>query len=113
MDVIATTRWTVHWGGCNNAAGGLDGQLTKLRFRGVVIYVREAIERQVFGAVSSNQRVGMKRGRNSLANVLELCCPAELWQSAAEAVKAIDPHKRPVVRNSRFTARWAERTLKA
>lgn len=112
LTVLAKARWLIHWGGCNNSAGGIDGQVTKCRLAGVVFYVRENLARNHF-LTSSNARIGMKRGEKSGGvEVLELCCPPEWFDRLAAVVTELDPKHRSVRTHARFTAAWAEMALR-
>lgn len=114
ITVLATARWQIHWSGCNNPGGGIDGQVTKCRLAdGLVFFVRENLARNHF-LTSSNARIAMKRGEKSGGvEVLELCCSGGKgrWDELAELVRDVDPKHRPVRRHARFTAKWAEEAL--
>ena len=106
----------IHWGGLGNPHGGLEGQLTRCRLGKVVFCVRENIA--VAGGhflVSAGERMGWKRGRLSRRHVqvLELLAPQKEWSRLAGLVHEVDPLKRSIRKNRRFTWEWAERTFKA
>jgi hypothetical protein len=112
--VAGKCRWSIHWGGLlHGESGGIDGQLTKCRLAdGLVFYVRENCARDHFNT-SAGERMAMKRGEKTRGvDVLELCCPADRWDEVAALVGRADAMRRPVRRNQRFTAAWAERELK-
>jgi hypothetical protein len=114
--VLDQVPWTVHWGGIDNPSGGLEGQLTKCRLGDTVFYVRENIA--FMGGhfmVSSGERMGWKQGRLSgrHAQILELAAPEHDWERIAAVVQGADALKRPVRKNRRFTAKWAELHLRA
>jgi hypothetical protein len=113
--VLAQVPWQIHWGGICNPHGGLEGQLTKCRLDGVVFYVREniAIRGGHFG-ISSAERMDWKQGRLASRHlqVLELAAPADYWERIAEVIHDVDAFRRPVRRNRRFSARWAEAAIR-
>jgi hypothetical protein len=114
LEVLAQTDWIVHGGGCNNAAGGQGGKLTKCRVAGAVCYVRENLAINHFG-MSSNQRLSLKRGKpsKSIPQILELLAPDDHWEAIAAVVKAEDGLRRNVRKNRRFTWKWAERQFQS
>jgi hypothetical protein len=89
--------------------------LTKCRSGTTEFYVRENIA-PCGGQfmVSSGERMGWKRGRlsNRHRQVLELAAPESEWERVASIIHDIDALKRPVRNNRRFTATWAEGTLR-
>lgn len=112
VTVLAACEWTVHWGGINNPEGGLHGRLTKCRTAaGLLFYVRENAALDHF-AMSSGERMAMKRGECRGVQVLELWAPATVWDAVAGLVRAADALGRPVRRNARFTPKWAEAELR-
>lgn len=113
LTVLGKCYWLIHWGGCNNPEGGIEGQLTKCQLAdGLVFYVRENAARAHF-ATSSNARIAMKRGEKAGGvDVLELCCRADRWEEVADLVARLDPMGRRVRANQRFTKDWAEAELR-
>lgn len=108
MEVTAVTHWTIH-GGIGECRG-LSAQLTRLRLQtGQTVYVRENTGPRGGLAVHAGVRQGLKRGSNSMGQILELCCPGRFWDQVAASVRSLDPMGRQVVRNRNFTAAWAER----
>jgi hypothetical protein len=80
-----------------------------------VFYVRENLA--VPGGhfhISSGERMGWKRGRLSgrHTQILELAAPEYEWDRIAGIVHKADAWKRPVLKNRRFTGKWAEAVLK-
>jgi predicted DNA-binding WGR domain protein len=83
-----------------------------------VFYVRENLDGGWSFFISSNERMsdkGSNRGTSKPAahrNVLDLCTEREAdWDIVADVVRSLDSLKRPVLRNRRFTVRWAEMAL--
>jgi hypothetical protein len=90
--------------------------LTKCRLGTVTFYVRENISTPAgHFHISSGERMGWKQGRLSRRHqqVLELAAPESHWERLAKLVHEADALKRPVRRNRRFTAAWAEKRLKS
>lgn len=113
LTVLATGRWSVHWGGLlHGSSGGIDGQVTKCRLPdGLVFYVRENGARDHFNT-SGGERMAMKRGeKTSAVDVLELCCHPAWWDRVARLVEQVDTKRRRVRPNRNFTRAWAERAL--
>ena len=116
-EVLAISFWEVHHGGGSNSLGGIQGQLTKLSVQGVTCYVRENIRYDSFGTGSSG-RMAMKHGRlpKDSQQVLELAAPKHYWDEIAAIVQQIEDSQcgsagdkpRPIIKNHRFTLRWAE-----
>jgi hypothetical protein len=106
------------FGGGTLPAHLCEGQITKARWSGIVFYVRENLDGGWSFYISSNERMsdkGSNRGTGRPAlrrNVLDLCTPHEAdWDTAAAVVRDLDALNRPVMRNRRFTVRWAEAAL--
>jgi predicted DNA-binding WGR domain protein len=116
LEVLEVGFW--EFGGGTHRAHKCEGQITKARWFGIVFYVRENLDGGWSFFISSNERMsdkGSNRGTGRPAmhrNVLDLCTqhPTD-WDAAAEVVRSLDTLKRPVLRNRRFTVRWAERAL--
>jgi len=116
LEVLKVGYWA--FGGGTLPAHLCEGQITKCRTRGMVFYVRENLDGGWSFYISSNERLsdkgsGCGRGRPSLRrNVLDLCTQhATDWETAADVVRSFDTLRRPVLRNRRFTVRWAEAAL--
>jgi hypothetical protein len=116
LEVLEVGFWA--FGGGTHRAHLCEGQITKCRWFGVVFFVRENLDGGWSFYISSNERMsdkGSNRGTGRPAmhrNVLDLCTPHESdWDAAADAVRSLDSLKRPVLRNRRFTVRWAEAAL--
>lgn len=113
LEVTGRTTWRIHGGGIQHPQGGLEGNLVRCRWCGVTFYVREALRRDQFAAGGSGLGMALKRGeRGGGLDVLELCAPADSWETLAGVVAQSDGMNRPVVRNRTFTARWAEEQLR-
>lgn len=109
VKVVRKTVWMVH-PSTIEGAGGMTGQLTHIRVKGVDAYVRESDLRRGNFHVSSNQRWGMKTGIGRASRkhqILELCAPEESWDELAGIIQSRDPLHRLVRRNRQFTHRWA------
>ena len=116
LEVLAVGYWA--FGGGTHRAHCCEGQITKCRWFGIVFYVRENLDGGWSFYISSNERMsdkgsGCGRRRPSLRrNVLDLCTQhATVWETAADIVRSHDALRRPVMRNRRFTVRWAEAAL--
>lgn len=118
FEVIRQTEWQIHHGGVSNPMGGIVGNLTEIEVDGITAYVRENFRYDSF-RVSSGERLAMKtKGRlpKDAVQVLELAAPIDYWDEIAEVVRAVDaltkPEPREVVRNQRFTQKWAQSQFK-
>jgi hypothetical protein len=116
LEVLARGIWS--FGGGVLWHQKLEGQVTKCRWFGLVLYVRENLDGSLAFYVSANQRQGDKGGasgygRPTLArNILEVCTPgAANWPIAADVVASLDPLCRPVRRHRLFTPAWADSLL--
>jgi hypothetical protein len=116
LEVLEVGYWA--FGGGTHRAHRCEGQITKCRWFSIVFYVRENLDGSWSFYISSNERMsdkGSNRGTGKPAahrNVLDLCTRHDSdWETAADLVRAIDTLKRPVLRNRRFTVRWAEEAL--
>lgn len=109
VEVVRKTVWMVH-PSTIEGAGGMVGQLTHFRMKGVDAYVRESDSRRGDFNISSNQRWGMKVGTGHSSRkhqILELCAPKESWDELAQIVRRTDPLHRLVQRNQQFSLKWA------
>ncbi|MCI0361804.1 MAG: hypothetical protein L0211_25235 [Planctomycetaceae bacterium] len=116
LEILEVGYWS--FGGGTLPAHLCEGQITKCRWLGIVVYVRENLDGGWSFYISSNERMsdkgsGRGRGRPSLRrNVLDLCTQdATDWETAADIVRSLDALRRPVLRNRRFSVRWAEAAL--
>jgi predicted DNA-binding WGR domain protein len=116
LEVLEVGYWA--FGGGTLREHLCEGQITKCGWQGIVFYVRENLDGGWSFYISSNERLsdkgsGRGRGRPSLRrNVLDLRTQYESdWDAAADVVRSHDTLQRPVLRNRRFTVRWAEAAL--
>lgn len=111
IEFLDTTSW-IFGAKTNTGVGGLVGQVTKCRWRGrVIFYVRENVRGVDSFNISSGERWGEKVGLSKPRKArwsLDLLAPDQHWEAIAKDVQEVDPHHRPVLRNSAFTTEWAE-----
>ena len=89
-------------------------QLTKCKYGIRVFYVRENFNGFPSFLLSSAARMGIKsKSIPRSYQVLELCCPATLFNQLASMIYAFDELHRPVLHNSKFTYQWAQRQFQA
>jgi hypothetical protein len=108
IEVLETGSWI--FGQNNMSEGGLIGQLTMCRLDGIVFYTRENVNGISSFYISSSERQGDKAGNTPRASrqTLELFAPDIFWESIAQAVKEVDPMKRPVIKNKLFNRKWID-----
>jgi hypothetical protein len=116
LEVLEVGFWA--FGGGTAREHLCEGQITKCRWFGIVFYVRENLDGGWSFYISSNERMsdkGSNRGTGKPAahrNVLDLCTRHDAdWDAASDVVRCHDKLNRPVLRNRRFTIRWAETAL--
>ena len=100
----------------SDAYGGelLQGQVTELRYRGRLAWVRENLRATSLDhfMTSSGERLRRKvEGHRHGVEVLELAAPPDVWADLAALVAAADACERPVIAHPRWTVRTAPEAL--
>lgn len=111
IEVLRTGIWTT--GRNNQSMDSLGLQITLCQYDNIVFCVRENINGIPSFNISAGERWGDKTSKRPrpARQSLELLAPADVWEKIADLVKANDPHKRPVLRNTRFTWGWVSHHL--
>lgn len=113
VEVLKTGSWT--FGQTNMLTGGLSGQITKCKLRGIIFYTRENVTAIDGFQISAAERWGDKIGKKPRAprQSLELLVPGAeqfLWDHIAAIVKKMDTKGRPVLKSlsfdSDFLKKW-------
>lgn len=115
LEVLQTGTWWIvsEPAGWNPFVHGITGQVTKARFRGRTVYVRENLRGR--GRGGSGRRWAWHLGQHShgLQEVLEVLAPPDVLEVLLEAIAAEEGHRRPVEpAGRRFTAERAEHLLR-
>lgn len=92
----------------------LVGQITRIQWGHITAYVRENLRLNDSFMIPSTARLGITgNGKRCTPldhygrSVLELACPADVWDQIARDVMQADALGRPVVRNRHWTTRTA------
>ena len=110
LEVLARAIWSFG-GGCLWHQR-LEGQITEVRWYGLVFYVRENLNGNDAFYITANERHGEKGGvtgygRPTLArNILDVCTASDDqdWCLAADVVHTLDVLRRPVRKRRLFTS---------
>ena len=116
LEILEIGYWA--FGGGTHPAHLCEGQITKCHWFGIVFYIRENLDGSTSFFISSNERMshkGSNRGTGRPAlhhNVLNLCTQFDRdWEIAADVVRCLDPHERPVRKHRLWTVKHAEAAL--
>lgn len=89
---------------------GVLTEVTQCKFEGNLFYIREAFNGIPSFLQHSNHRMAIKTVHiEAELQVLELCCPDQLFERLSCMITAFDHLHRPVRKNSKFTYKWAMR----
>lgn len=106
IDVIESKLVTVSYGQGHEVLG----QLTKCKWKNIVFFVRENCNATSTFLMTSNARMGFKADKvPDHYQSLELCAPNSFKEQLKKIVYNLDPLKRPVLFNRKFTFKWADK----